>query len=264
MTAENGLEADQAAKRAKGRSPLYPAINLETAIQRVRQLYEKERLHATPVATIATHWNYKSLNGPAAQTLAALKKYGLIQDEGAGKDRKARISPLADVIVAHPDEAMRKSAIQNAALQPTMHRELWDKYHEDLPSDSNLRWELTHDRGFTETGASEFIPVYRATVAFAQLASHVPEPAQEQDQNDAGKHEEYSNPATQLETEPERPRPVHTGVKRSYDIPLIDSGAVTVEGQFPISEQDWAQLMAVLAAMKPGLVKSAPVSSDAE
>ena len=164
MTDETGTTT---AKRPKGRSPLYPAINLETALQRARQLYEKERLHPTPVTTIVTHWKYRSLNGPAAQTLAALKKYGLIEDEGTGEQRKARLSALADAILSHPEEEKRKAGIREAALRPAMHRELWDKYHVDLPSDSNLRWELTHDRGFTETGATEFIRVYKATVQFA-------------------------------------------------------------------------------------------------
>jgi hypothetical protein len=260
MAAEASVEAGTTTKRTKGRSPLYPSINLETAIQRARQLYEKERQHATPVAAIAAHWHYKSLNGPASQVLAALKKYGLIDDEGSGADRKAKLSPLADVILAHPDEAMRKAAIREAALNPAMHQELWDKYHQDLPSDSNLHWELTHDRGFTETGASEFIPVYRATIAFAQLASHVPEPTQGSDNQDVGGHDDSDQP----EREPVRQRSASTGTTRSYAIPLIEGGAVVVEGQFPISEQDWHQFTTVLNAMKPGLVKGNAATTDAE
>lgn len=256
-------EASAATRRPKGRSPLYPSINLETAIQRARQLHSKERLHPTNVTTIAVeHWGYKSLNGPAAQALAALKKYGLIHDEGAGVSRKARLTDLADVILVHPDEAMRKSAIREAALKPTMHRELWDKYQEDLPSDSNLRWELTHDRGFTETGASEFIPVYRATVAFAQLAS-VTRPgdgtqddagAKDDDQDDNDDDYARDNLSHDAGKVDDR-RPLRASVK-SYAVPLIDHGTVKLEGEFPISERDWQQLLAVITAMKPGLVAS--------
>lgn len=244
-------------KRPKGRSPAYPSINLEVAIQRARTLHEKERRHATPVAAIAAHWNYRSLNGPAAQTLAALKKYGLIEDEGSGDDRKARLSALADVILVHPDEAVRKNAIRDAALKPTMHRELWEKYRQDLPSDSNLHWELTHGRGFTETGASEFIPVYRATVAFAQLASssgtesHDDADAQE----DLSDDEDSQDDTARDVGKPEDRRTPRAGTK-SYAIPLIDHGTVKLEGEFPITERDWNQLVAVITAMKPGLVAS--------
>jgi hypothetical protein len=34
-----------------------------------------------------------------------------------------------------------------------------------------------------------------------------------------------------------------------------------VEGNFPITERDWNQLIAVLNAMKPGLVAAAPDDS---
>lgn len=255
-------QATAATKMPKGRSPAYPAINLEIAIQRARQLYDRARQHPIPVDTIVNYWHYKSLNGPAAQALAALVKYGLVDDEGAGKARKARVSSLGQAILAHPDEAGRKAAIRQAALRPAIHREMWEQYGEDLPPDETLRWELTQTRGFTETGAKEFLPVYRATIAFAQLASHAPEHALEADkaelERDYRKDEQDNQPqhgSIQPLGDPRQPPPV----TKSYPIPLIGGGAVTVEGKFPITEQDWDQFMAVLTAMRPGLVK---VTSD--
>lgn len=250
-------QATVGAKKPKGRSPLYPAINLETAIQRARQIYEKERRHATPVTTIVAHWKYSSLNGPAAQALAALKKYGLMEDEGAGQDRKAKLSALAEVILVHPDEDSRKDAVQEAALMPTLHRELWERYHLELPSDSNLHWELTHDRGFTETGATEFIRVYRATIAFAQLGSRVAESTPADDEDVERYDGDIDGDSPPDHHAKERRREVR-GATRSYPIPLIGGGVVVVEGAFPITEQDWTQFMAVLAAMKPGLVAVSP------
>ena len=39
-------------------------------------------------------------------------------------------------------------------------------------------------------------------------------------------------------------------------IPLVGgSEVVYIEGQFPLTEQAWTQFMAMVAAMKPGLVK---------
>ena len=38
-------------------------------------------------------------------------------------------------------------------------------------------------------------------------------------------------------------------------VPIIGGKPVTVEGEFPISEAAWTQFMAVLNAMKPGLVR---------
>ncbi len=251
-------------RRPKGRSPAYPAISLETAIQRARQLHDKERGYATPVGTIAAHWGYNSLNGPALGALAALKKYGLLEDEGASEDRKARLSDLADVILVHPSEARRKTAIQEAALRPPVHREMWEKYHERLPSDSNLRWELTRDRGFTERGAGEFLRVYRATITFAQLTSSGLITSEgEADELDSESNDDINI----LDPEESKGRELGrsydlTSPTRAYPIPLIGGGVVTVSGEFPIGERDWDQFMAVLAAMKPGLVRNELESTE--
>jgi hypothetical protein len=254
------MSENTAARRPRGRSPSYPAINLQTAVQRARQLYDKEHHHPTAVTTIVSHWGYSSLNGAALGVVAALKKYGLLDEEGSGEDRRARLSRLADDILSNPDEARKKEAIREAALRPAIHREMWDKYHLDLPSDDNLLWELTRGRGFTETGATEFIREYRATVTFAELgdAYRTAEPAATPDTQRVEDDRDEDNWDSQPEPpSSERRRPT-TETTKSYAIPLIDDGSITVEGQFPITERDWNQFIAVLTAMKPGLVDVSP------
>jgi hypothetical protein len=249
--------------RPKSRSPAYPSINLETAIQRARLLHDKERTYPTPIATVAAHWSYSSLNGAALGAIAALKKYGLLDDEGSGNQRKAKLSQLAEVILVHPDDAVRRTAIAEAALRPSVHRELWEKYHDQLPSDSSLRWELTHDRGFTETGAAEFIPVYRATISFAQLASYQPGSSEETPTDDDPVTSENVDDPDRSGAQTER-RGSQSGLTatRSYAVPLIGGGVITVEGAFRITEDDWDHFMRVLNAMKPGLVRSEVVNTD--
>lgn len=39
-------------------------------------------------------------------------------------------------------------------------------------------------------------------------------------------------------------------------IPLAGGGQITIDGPFKLAEQDWNQFMAVLQAMKPGLVRT--------
>ncbi len=43
----------------------------------------------------------------------------------------------------------------------------------------------------------------------------------------------------------------------SYAVPVAPGKDVIVEGGFPLSEEEWAQLMAVLGVMKPALVSTA-------
>jgi hypothetical protein len=255
-----------ASKKPRGRSPSYPAIDLSMAIQRARQLWSEERQHPASVDTISRHWGYKSFNGPASLTLAALKKFGLVQDEGTGTGRRARVSDLAVDILENPDEAARRAAIQRAALNPAIHRELWEKYGARSPSDANLRWELTRERGFTDTGVDEFIPEYRTTVDFAQLADSavvVPEtPADsgtvvpqtlEDRQGDDGADEDMSNRSETGRRRQPRSRGMSDDAT-TYAVPVAAGSDVVIEGRFPLSESEWTQFMAVLNAMKPGLV----------
>lgn len=251
------------ARRPKGRSPSYPAINLELAVQRARELYEKDRQHSTPATAAAKRWGYKSLNGPAAQVLAALKKYGLAEDEGVGDARRVRVTDLAVDILANPEPAARRAAIEKAALRPAIHREMWEEFGTGLPSDETLRWELTRERSFTETGATEFIRSYKATVAFAQLpnkrVTSAQEPAQDlvqisvqdvTDDDEPGQTDVLpTNVAASRSTPP-------SADSKAFPIPLIEGGIVTVEGNFPLSERDWSHFITVLDAMKPGLVST--------
>jgi hypothetical protein len=200
------------------------------------------------------HWGYKSMNGPASLTLAALKKFGLIEDEGVRGDRVAWVSDLAVDILENPSSDRRVQAIKEAALRPAIHRELWDKYGSSLPSDANLRWELTRERGFTETGADEFIPEYKTTIAYAKLTTGDTVSTQTlQGKGEDGDDE----PEQDLDLpKPQRRRRVTEDATNVLTIPLAGRAPVTVEGEFPIREEDWTQFMAVLNAMKPGLVRT--------
>src|SRR5207249_11431587 len=64
--------------KSKPRSPSYPGINLEEAIERAKIIYERERRHETAENTILEHWGYKPKSGAGIMTLAALKAFGLL------------------------------------------------------------------------------------------------------------------------------------------------------------------------------------------
>src|SRR5258706_15152687 len=158
-------QEEQAPSRVKGRSPNYPAVNLETALQRAQRLYERERTNVAHFDTIIRHWGYQAASGTARVTFAALRRFGLLTDEGSGDRKRARLSDLALRIVqdTRPTSPERDAAIREPALTPPIHRDLWDQYSGALPSDANLRYTLIRERGFTENGADEFIREFRDT-----------------------------------------------------------------------------------------------------
>jgi len=83
-------------KKTRQRSPSYPGIGLEAALGRAKALYQEEGRNAAPNEAILDHWGYASKSGPGLVTLAALKRFGLLQTEGPGK---ARLTNLALSII---------------------------------------------------------------------------------------------------------------------------------------------------------------------
>jgi hypothetical protein len=267
---------DRRARRT-GRSPSYPGIDLEAAIERARTIYQHEKMHPADISTIAAHWGYTNpTSGLASTQYAALKKFGLLVEEGSKSDRRGQLTPLAQEILLAPEP---QEAIKTAALTPPIHREMWDKYGLDLPSDRTLHWWLVKERGFTEPGATDFIKQYRATLAFA-----LPEGDSFEDQADAEGYQPDVDDAPVVPPMQHRPNPneprrppvvdvwqtssgaVHvpapepqvTARTSRHSIPLVGGKQVVLEGEFPLTEAAWQGFIAVLQAFKPGLVEAEP------
>lgn len=252
---------------ARRRSPSYPAVSIERAIERTRELYAKEKLHAAPIEQALTAWGYRGRSGAANVTLASVKKFGLIEEDGSGITRVVRVSALGNQVLNHPQQEMRREGIRRAALRPEIHRELWEEFGNDLPSDDTLAWDLTQDRGFTEAGARDFVKQYRQTLAYARIdgPSH---PGKEQSEPS----KELVPTVPEPPQEAERPQSlnswqasgisVSTGPSRSIVVPLPGGKSVVVTGSFPIAEGDWDLMLAILTAMRPGLVEAADASTS--
>jgi len=155
------------------RGPNYPYIDLPTALQRVRQIYDNEGRNPAPVTSIATHWNYKPTSSSTDKVIGALNAYGLINSTGGGDDRMIQISDRARDIIEDEREVSkeRDEALRLAALGPSIHRDIREKYGASLPSDATLRTYLIRDRGYNPKKADGIIANYRATVQHANLDS---------------------------------------------------------------------------------------------
>jgi len=242
-------------KRKKGRSPSYPGIDLQEAVGRARTVYGIERKNRVPVMTALSHWGYKSASGPGAVVLAALKKFGLLDDEGSGDKRHVRLTDLALKIIQDDREQSveRDKAIQEAALKPAIHSQLWQEYRGDLPSDANLRFKLLNERAFTESGVTEFIPQFRRTIAFAKLAEG-DNLSEELDQERDGRGSDMGAGTFSGTT------PKGSTVQL---LPLAPSEWAKLEASFPLTEAKWRQMLAVLNAMKPALVQDGKTDDEA-
>jgi hypothetical protein len=253
------------ARKQKGRSPRYPGIDLELALHRARQLWNEEAHYPTNVQVALRHWGYAPKSGGGAVALAALKSFGLLDDEGSGDARKVWLTTRAQDILMTDDEAYREEAIREAALLPPAHQDLWDRYGPQLPSDQSLQLYLMRERGFTPSGASELASEYKRTISFARLtergATVSPDGRQE---------EESVTPAPSAEavTRPAPPRAYGGGAGVSKDqivIPVpLREGMGTISLPRYLSQGSWDVILAVLKAYEPSLTADAPDASSGD
>lgn len=224
------------------------------AEKRARELYAAEKTHWAPVSAIVQHWGYSGTSSGGRTTLAALKKFGLLEDDGSGDERRGRLTDLAVELILNPEP---DRARREAALLPRFHRQMWDEYGATLPSRATLRYQLIREHGFTESGAEEFVEEYEATMAFARLDSDYGARSEDETAPDATPSSVPAplGPASAAPNDNRpsfAPTPPTTGM--TIPVPLLGAEPVYVTGNFPLSEANWEQFVRVLEAMKPGLV----------
>ena len=165
----------EATTTGRFRSPPFPAIPLQKALERAEQLYRQERDHLVPIPSAAKAWGMSPTSSGPLITIGALKQYGLADDEGAGPGRKVRLThdALRLVLDKVPNSAERQDALRRAFLAPKIFAEMWDNWKAELPSDQTiinylvLERRLKQQAPFSEQSALELLANYRASLAFA-------------------------------------------------------------------------------------------------
>jgi hypothetical protein len=161
-----------ALKAKKHRSPAYPGIDLQQAIKRTAEFYEKEHRNPASFKAAVSHWDYSEKSSGALITAAALKSFGLLDEIEGGSGRTFQVSALGLRIVAdkRPESSERDVAIHQAALKPKIHAEIWRKYNGRMPSDAELQYRLENDWHFNVNAIGPFIKELRDTISFAKLS----------------------------------------------------------------------------------------------
>jgi hypothetical protein len=170
------------------RGPAYPYVNLERAIEKATIIAEKGAARQKmPPETFYKLWGMGAKSSASRQTMAALNYYDLVEYVGRGSDRKVQLTELALRIVLdkQPNSAARRDAIQKAALEPPIFRELHDRYAPFLPDDVVIETFLKLERAFSDDAALVTIKHFRDTMSYAGLDK----PTYEPDNGDSSGHE---------------------------------------------------------------------------
>ena len=242
------------------RSPNFPFIPLETAIERAGELYKQEGRNAVNIKVAVSHWGYKETSSGGKQTVAALKAYGLIEYFGKGDDRKIKLSRLALMILLdeREDSYERQEAIKVTALNPKIFKELWLKWGVGgLPSDANISHFLIFEKDVNEKSTGDLIKNFKSTISFASLTPS--DSIQDEEDDDSG--EEGSN-----ERQPHypqvKPPPKKPGMKQ--DIFTLDEGQVVLQWPAKLSQdsyedfEGWINL--ILRRAKRSIVQEPDIS----
>lgn len=181
-------------KSRQGRSPAFPFISLQKALERAETFRVAEGgrpKHFAPLTAVAKAWGIGAKTGIALQTVAALGHYGLFEFQGVGDERNARLTDTALNILLdkQPASPERDALIRRAATKPPIHNELWQKWGASLPSDATFETFLVRDKGFSESGARDLIAEYKATVQFAKLGQSGTIPSGEMNKNKVEREE---------------------------------------------------------------------------
>lgn len=238
-------------RKAKERSPNYPGINLETAIEKAQILREKEGKHFAPVEAVLHDWGYVPKSSGGLVTLSALRKFGLIDEQGKGANRRIKLSDLALKILLddREDSIERIEAIKEAALNPVIHQKLWKEYGAELPSEENLLVTLRRDEGFTDNAAKDLIKEYSSTIELAKLKKSDIMSGRKEDKKDSNKEDFMTLTSSNLPGDPKSPLKTI-----EIPIPLSATEWVKIQASYPLSEKSWKQMVKILDAYKPSLV----------
>jgi hypothetical protein len=210
--------APVADKKARQRSPNYPAVGLKGAVERVRLLYEADKRAGAPVDAALKHMGFSTKHGQALAVLSALKKFGLVEETSG------RIVPTQRAVdlLNFPDQDTRKvRAIRDAALSPEIYRELYEQYKSTgIPSEETLRAELIADKHFNPNAVEDFIRDFKDTLVFAGIMNPAElslKPEDTLEMNDSVQ--------TSLQVAVPAPKPMPQGMKEiSLPVGVTDEG----------------------------------------
>lgn len=152
----------------RDRSPAYPIIPLEIALQRLVEFDVHFKRSPARSQKVGDAWGIKA-KAYADRTAAALRYFGLLEYQGTGKNRNIVVSEEGRKYLRAQQEETKQEVIKWAALRPKQIGKFWSAWGKDRPADAACLDDLVLKNDFSEAGARDFLKVYDATITYAGL-----------------------------------------------------------------------------------------------
>lgn len=226
----------------KDRSPAYPIVPLETALERLVAFDAHFKRSPARPEKVGDAWGIKA-KAYGDRTAAALRYFGLLDYQGSGKGRLVMISDMGRKYLRAQQEETKQEVIKTAALRPRQIAKFWEKWGADRPADAACLDELVLDNGFSEAGARDFLKVYDATIRFAKLTDS-DKPQLPDSLLDPEEEDELEADAAELPARPKPPpksrNPPKPGMKE--DVFTLKEGDVVLQWPERISPESYQDL----------------------
>ncbi len=209
-------------KNQQGRSPNFPSLSLQQALDKAGVLNSRVGTSDVALDAAVRLWGLKPRTGAANLTVAALKAYGLTETTRKSGEVHIRLTTMGLNLLKRPDGPERNRELKEVALKPTALRKLWAEYGGG-PLDDGVAFHfltVTNDPRFTDGGARQLLRVYRSNLSFANLAGSAI--LSEGDGDDAPESRET---ASRLNPESGRPSPSESSPRRPIMQTALAHGA---------------------------------------
>ncbi len=236
------------------RSPGYPMISLDEAIQKAKILWDKDKNNYIPLAAAYEHLGYKSQGGYAARIIAALKKFELISE----KQNAIKLTEEAIDLALHDESDERYiEIVKKSALKPIIYEKIFSKYNGIIPSDNTLRIELIKEHGFNPESVNDFISSFRKSIEFAGLSQD------NKELEKRGKNRILPNKEDRMIMS----RDLGHGIDSSklvieIPIPLSPTELGTIRMPYPLTETQWDQMINILKVYKNSFVPESKAENE--
>ena len=144
---------------ARIRSPGYPSVALQVALQYAEQIYSLNRTNAIDRESAAKSMGYGGSSGASDKMIANLSHYGLTEKAGKGE---IRIAQLAVDILRPENEPSKARALNEAAFNPQLFEILREKFPDGHFSPDALKNALSR-MGFQEVAIGPASRAYTET-----------------------------------------------------------------------------------------------------
>lgn len=144
----------------------FPFISLTKALERAQSIFENDKNGKglkVPVAFSA--WGYSDKSSGGFQTVAALKGYGLLEDEGANDDRAVKLTAKARQYFQTEIDADKAGLRSDFASRPALMAHLLEHWDGGTVDDPVARTYLKTAIGMNEQSARSALGIYKENLS---------------------------------------------------------------------------------------------------